>query len=188
MDSPPLRLLVWEVRECSVPTCSRDVRTGGYCSPHYQRACRGADLSAPVQPRLSHAEHPFCKHPGCERVRYGARFCELHDVRDRRGADMDAPVPKGGTWYKNTHGYMQRQFMKNGQRVKELQHRVVMAEMLRRELLPEENVHHRNGARADNRPENLELWSTSQPSGQRAIDKLEWARGIIALYGEIDVL
>ena len=34
----------------------------------------------------------------------------------------------------------------------------------------------------DNRPENLELWNTSQPAGQRAEDKLKWAREIIALY------
>ena len=30
--------------------------------------------------------------------------------------------------------------------------------------------------------ENLELWSTSQIKGQRAIDKLKWAKEIINLY------
>ena len=36
----------------------------------------------------------------------------------------------------------------------------------------------------DNRLENLELWSTSQPKGQRVVDKLKWAHEIIALYGD----
>ncbi len=71
---------------------------------------------------------------------------------------------------------------RNGKYGQILEHRLVMQQHLGRGLHPGENVHHINGDRADNRLENLELWSSSQPSGQRVADKLQWARDFIALY------
>jgi len=67
-----------------------------------------------------------------------------------------------------------------------VEHRYLMERHLGRPLLPEENVHHKNGQRADNRLTNLELWSTHQPKGQRAVDLLAWAREVVARYGPVE--
>lgn len=92
---------------------------------------------------------------------------------------MDGPIihtPRRLTVNKN--GYLR--FFEDGKEI--LEHRAIMAEHIGRPLLKHENVHHKNGIRDDNRLENLELWSKSQPAGQRVEDKLEWAIEFIKQY------
>jgi hypothetical protein len=65
-----------------------------------------------------------------------------------------------------------------------MEHRVVMADLLGRPLRKGENVHHRNGDRADNRPDNLELWASFQPPGQRVQDLVAHAQRLLDLYAD----
>jgi hypothetical protein len=83
-----------------------------------------------------------------------------------------------GTGYTHPSGY--RTITVQGVSVSE--HRHIMEGMLGRRLLPGEEVHHRNAVRSDNRPSNLQLWTTSHPAGSTVADKVAWAREILALY------
>lgn len=63
-----------------------------------------------------------------------------------------------------------------------LEHRLVMERLKGRPLDKYETVHHKNGNRADNRPENLEIWTSRHPCGQRVADNIGWAIEILKIY------
>lgn len=120
---------------------------------------------------------------GCDRPTHdpGMPWCLLHQGRVRRTGEPGPAEPQfiRGAGSIDSHGYLI--VTENGRRGP--QHRFVMERILGRFLWPDENVHHKNGDRLDNRPENLELWSTSQPSGQRVDDKIAWAIELLERYG-----
>jgi hypothetical protein len=95
----------------------------------------------------------------------------MHYQRWKRTGDPTKQVnasPRQADFY--VQGY--HRIFASGRSV--LEHRHVMEQILGRPLLPEEHVHHRNGIKDDNRPENLELWVSwgKQPKGQRVADLL----------------
>ncbi len=104
-------------------------------------------------------------------------YCR-HCVSTHTMSGEDSPSWKGGEHLRTSDGYVYC-WTKDRQVGK---HRLVMEQHLGRPLRAEENVHHLNGDRADNRIENLELWSSSQPPGQRLEDKVAWAEDLLRLY------
>lgn len=70
-----------------------------------------------------------------------------------------------GAFYYHASGYEIMQWRLGGQTVRLYWHRVVMERELGRPLRDDETVHHINGNRSDNRPENLQLRQGQHGSG-----------------------
>ena len=180
---------------CLVSGCERPLyRKSGYCSAHYGRFKKYGD---PLAGGVFHQKRPEkCCADGCDKKVIARGFCPAHYSLFRKYGDHTQAKYK---WYQNgrdewhestSTGYIWRYVGRQDPQASKhtgyvYQHRVVMSEMLGRMLKDNENVHHINGDRKDNRPENLELWVKSQPAGQRVSDLLMWARQILEDYKEL---
>jgi hypothetical protein len=116
-----------------------------------------------------------CSVEGCAEPHRLHGYCQMHEMRVRKyghpgGFERLIAKKNEGDWSIDAQGHRRRA---RDQKI-QLEHRVVMEEVLGRPLWPFENVHHKNGRRADNRPSNLELWVKPQPSGQRPEDLAAW--------------
>lgn len=168
---------------CAVGWCQRPARTRGFCAAHYQRLRTGRDLEMPFQQRDPSA---VCSVAGCDRKHEAHGLCNGHYQRQKAGLPLDTPW-RGYREYRrlNADGYVELRgpVVVGRDCVRVLEHRYVMEQALGRRLTPDESVHHINGVRDDNRLENLELWSSTHPPGQRVEDLVAWAHEIIARYG-----
>jgi hypothetical protein len=165
---------------CSFDHCTNPQRSKGYCSGHYQQYKTGKPLTS-----LKHRNKgKTCTFEGCAREAHAGGLCVNHGRQLRSNGELKPLRQFGGHgWHTNSKGYIIRKMRVGGKLRTVFQHREVMEDFLGRALLSHEEVHHKYGDKTDNRIENLELWTKSQPAGIRAKDALDWAEQIIALYG-----
>lgn len=174
--------------DCSVQNCDRPHYAKGYCDAHWRRARLGKELDTPIQVK----GRELCELQGCVRRHYAKGMCRAHYQRDRLGLSIDITTPIGEYAKPTKRNGLSRDGYRllnrpghpnanptNGQIT---EHRFVMSEHLGRALRADENIHHINGVRDDNRIENLELWTTNQPSGQRVEDQICWAIEFLKQY------
>lgn len=159
---------------CSYANCTSRHYANGYCRLHYVRANAGTDLGKPLPIRQD-----GCNVKDCDKPHTCLGYCNTHWARLKKHNDVkeDVPITRLTANGKiiDGKGYV---LIWTGKKY-EREHRIIMSIHIGRALRQDETVHHINGVKDDNRLENLELWSSSHPSGQRLEDKISWAKDFL---------
>lgn len=170
--------------KCSVVDCSKPAKSLGYCIAHYEKFRKYGDPLAYAPKRTGGP----CNVDGCSGVSVARGMCRACYSYWKNHGDahtrFDALKKRQGDRV-DDQGYVQVLAPEhpNARKSKRIpKHRLVMSEFLSRPLKANENVHHINGNKSDNRIENLELWVTAQPKGQRPQDLIEYAKRILRTY------
>lgn len=174
------------MEKCLVAKCDKEILARGLCNRHYKRWYRGMDDIVSLGGKFTYIKTKEkgsqCTATGCLRnigECGSSQLCSAHYQRFLKYGEVFPNKPilkKDGLPYLDQDGYVIHK--------KKFMHRSLMAKSLGRDLFSNENVHHKNGVRDDNRIENLELWVKFQPPGQRVSDKIRFAIEIIKQYGD----
>ena len=163
-------------------------RAAGHPPKYCSRYCMGAANRAPhILRTCEQCGGDFVYQPGRRATgtprKRGEKFCS----KACQGASITAAAadPEFEGYSKsrrlNANGYVVRRTL--GDQKVTLEHTLVMEKIVGRRLFVHESVHHKNGVRSDNSAQNLELWSSSHPPGQRVEDKLCHAAAMLREYG-----
>lgn len=143
---------------CLYKGCNRPHEAKGFCTMHYSRLRKHNNI-----------EHTYKKKGKCSicnNIHYAKKFCKMHYERFKKYGDPNFKKMNdfGNGWIYD--GY--RHYEING--IKYREHRSIIEAKIGRNLTYNEVVHHINGIKDDNRPENLMIMDRSKHSSMHMIE------------------
>jgi hypothetical protein len=174
----PLRPFYGTQGPCRFDGCPKPRAAGGFCAGHAAQYYGGRPLAPLFKPKVG------CDFPGCTKRHFALGYCQGHWRHLRLKRPLTPLREKSGRIISRGYVLIFEPTHPNAHKTGYVaEHTKVMAAMLGRPLERFEEVHHRNGIRSDNRPENLELWARGmQPPGSRVSDLIEAALRVLKLY------